>query len=157
METLIAVPSGFRHIVSQKINLHPKKEGIYEQNRNILDSSGFGKKKKKKNLPSKQNIVRMKFKSGLLIYSYKIHIYIKCIKSFVKTPTPVIKTAKCLVFQVLVGIIRYLYPIKLVWLGKHFPPCEFSVEGEFRWLVFFFSPDNKTKGLAPTNVFPVNI
>jgi len=47
METLIAVPSGFRHIVSQKINLHSKKEGIYEQNQNILDSSGFGKKKKK--------------------------------------------------------------------------------------------------------------
>lgn len=41
---------------------------------------------------------------------YIIYIY----KSFVKTPTPVIKTAKCLVFQVLVRIIRYLYPIKLV-------------------------------------------
>lgn len=74
MGTLIAVPSGFWYIVSQKINLHPRKEGIYEQYQNILDSSGFGKKKKK-NLPSKQNIIRMKFKSGLLIHSYKIHIY----------------------------------------------------------------------------------
>lgn len=128
---------GFWHIVSQKINLHPKKEGTWEQYQNTPASSASGGKEKQTCLVSK-NIIRMKFRSGLLIYSYKIYICIKCIKSFVKTPTPVIKTAKCLAFQVLVGIIRYLYPIKLVWWGNRFPPCEFSVEGEFRWWFFFF-------------------
>lgn len=40
--TLTPVPSGIWYIVSQKINLHPKKEGAQEECQNILASSGFG-------------------------------------------------------------------------------------------------------------------
>ena len=41
----------------------------------------------------------MKFKSGLLIYNYiYVCVYICVYMSFIKTPTHVIKAAKCLAF-----------------------------------------------------------
>lgn len=74
---------------------------------------GLFKKKKPKKRPTKQKIIQRKFKSGLLIYNY-ICVCMCIYMSFIKTPTHVIKAAKCLAFQGLVRIIRYLYPIKLV-------------------------------------------
>lgn len=81
----------------------PQKEGVSSP-KTLPLFSDFAEE-----LPIEQKINQMKSKSGLLIYD---DIYV-CV-SFVKTPTHVIKATKCLAFQGLVRIIRYLYPIKLV-------------------------------------------